>query len=285
MNRIFVCVDGSVYAEPCCRYASWLAQKTGAKVELIYVSSMWEYELPFLMDLGGSFGAAPYQAVTDQLEEVEEHKAKMVHEAAQKVFKQTGLAAERIKFHHETGTVVDCLNKFENEGASADLIILGKRGEGAEGARDHMGTTVERVVRATGKPTLVTNKEFLDIKRVVMAYDNGPVCQRALRWIGKSNEFADVELHVISVGQGHSDGVASDHIETAKSICQEQNHEAKFQVLSGDPEDEIASYVENVKADLLAIGAYGHSRIRELLIGSTTTDLLRRCHMPVLLFR
>ena len=33
------------------------------------------------------------------------------------------------------------------------------------------------------------------------------------------------------------------------------------------------------------MGAYGHSRIRHLLIGSTTTAMIRSCHIPVLCFR
>jgi nucleotide-binding universal stress UspA family protein len=33
------------------------------------------------------------------------------------------------------------------------------------------------------------------------------------------------------------------------------------------------------------MGAYGHSRIRTLIIGSTTTEVIRSCLIPVLLFR
>jgi len=36
---------------------------------------------------------------------------------------------------------------------------------------------------------------------------------------------------------------------------------------------------------LLVMGAYGHSRIRNLVIGSTTTEMLRICPVPVMLFR
>lgn len=37
--------------------------------------------------------------------------------------------------------------------------------------------------------------------------------------------------------------------------------------------------------DLLVMGAYGHSRIRNLIVGSTTTAMLRSCQIPVLLLR
>jgi nucleotide-binding universal stress UspA family protein len=37
--------------------------------------------------------------------------------------------------------------------------------------------------------------------------------------------------------------------------------------------------------DLLVMGAYGHGRIRSLVVGSTTTAMVRRCKIPVLMFR
>ncbi|MEO6054349.1 MAG: universal stress protein, partial [Chthoniobacterales bacterium] len=36
---------------------------------------------------------------------------------------------------------------------------------------------------------------------------------------------------------------------------------------------------------LLVMGAYGHSRIRQLMVGSTTTAMVRTCQVPVLMFR
>ncbi len=36
---------------------------------------------------------------------------------------------------------------------------------------------------------------------------------------------------------------------------------------------------------LLVMGAYGHSRVRQFILGSTTTHLIRTCHVPVMLFR
>ena len=56
-------------------------------------------------------------------------------------------------------------------------------------------------------------------------------------------------------------------------------------IIQGDVEKRIAGYVKKEGLDLLAMGAYGHSRIRYLLIGSTTTDMIRSCHIPVLCFR
>jgi nucleotide-binding universal stress UspA family protein len=47
----------------------------------------------------------------------------------------------------------------------------------------------------------------------------------------------------------------------------------------------IAREGERDDVDLLVMGAYGHSRMRSFLIGSTTSEIVRSCKRPVLLFR
>jgi nucleotide-binding universal stress UspA family protein len=43
--------------------------------------------------------------------------------------------------------------------------------------------------------------------------------------------------------------------------------------------------VDEAHCDLLVMGAYGHSCIRSLIIGSTTTAMIRACKVPVVLVR
>ncbi len=52
-----------------------------------------------------------------------------------------------------------------------------------------------------------------------------------------------------------------------------------------DADELIAAKIKDSSCDLLVMGAYGHSRIRRLILGSTTTELIRTCQVPVLLFR
>ena len=40
-----------------------------------------------------------------------------------------------------------------------------------------------------------------------------------------------------------------------------------------------------MNADLLVMGAYGHSLVREVLLGSTTRSVIARWHRPILLWR
>ena len=62
-------------------------------------------------------------------------------------------------------------------------------------------------------------------------------------------------------------------------------HTVQMRFVNGVPDKAIAEIVDNEGMNLLVMGAYGHSRIRSLVIGSTTTEMIRSCKVPVLLFR
>jgi len=285
MKKILVCTDGSNYAREACRYAAWLATKTKAKVEALYVSSLWDFELPFLLDLGASLGASPFTGVTGQLEEVEKKKAELLKDAVLHHLRNLGIEAGDNAFHHDTGMLVDCLDHYETGEDAADLIVLGKRGENADAARQHLGGNLERVVRAARKPCLVTNREFRTVKKAALAFDGSLSATKALDWFITETDLHGLELHVVSVDEGQRETDHSRDLDVAAGRLEQAGLPAQTHLLNGNVEDEIEAFTTGQDIDLLMMGAYGHSRIRELLIGSTTTDLIRRCKIPVMLFR
>jgi len=74
-------------------------------------------------------------------------------------------------------------------------------------------------------------------------------------------------------------------LEKAKQRALGGNVKANVEVLHGDPEEGILQLRETVGADLIVMGAYGHTRIRELILGSTTSHVIRKAAVPVLLVR
>ena len=53
----------------------------------------------------------------------------------------------------------------------------------------------------------------------------------------------------------------------------------------GNSVEGILKAAEREGCDLIVMGAYGHSRVRELFLGSTTDGILREAKSPVLLYR
>ena len=74
-------------------------------------------------------------------------------------------------------------------------------------------------------------------------------------------------------------------LENAAARLREMTSSVTTDTLVGMPEKVIAEQVAERHVELLLMGAYGHSRIRSLLIGSTTTEMLRACQIPVVLVR
>lgn len=57
------------------------------------------------------------------------------------------------------------------------------------------------------------------------------------------------------------------------------------ELLAGEADEVIIQQLNASQSDLLVMGAYGHSRIKHLLIGSTTSTLVRKASTPMLLLR
>ena len=282
MKNILICTDGSTYSEQACHYAAWLHAQTGAALSVLYVSDLRQFEIPAVADFSGSLGIQPFEGMVSQLHEVEEIKANFVKEHALETLKQAGVPAEAITFHHETGLLVDLISDYSDV---ADLILLGKRGENANFATEHLGSMLERVLRSVEVPTLVTNRTFKPVEKVAIAYDGGESCRKALDFLAGQAVVKKLELHLIVCVEGHKEDLATQRIEEAEARLHQAGLYPTCQVLTGEVETAIADYVEDGVIDVLVLGAYGHSRIREFLIGSTTTELLRRCRVPVLCFR
>jgi len=139
------------------------------------------------------------------------------------------------------------------------------------------------VVRSTNKLVLVASKVFQPIKKAIIAFDGGPSAIKAVNYIASSPSFTDIAYHLVSVGEASPDKIRN--LEGAAATLQAAGLQVSHEFVAGEPEEVISQKAEHDGFDLLVMGAYGHSRIRNMIIGSTTSQLLLQCEIPVLLFR
>ncbi|MGH7999071.1 MAG: universal stress protein [Brasilonema sp.] len=287
MKRILLCTDGSSFSEGSYHYAAWLAPRLSAAIEVLYVTDIRTQKVATTGDWSGSLGIDASKELLNKLVDLEHEKAKLNHHKAKLILQNaehffTANGVSNVKFTNHTGFLVDSLHEFE---VHADLIILGKRGENAEFASRHLGANLERVVRFSHKPCLVTSRNFQPIGKILLAYDDGKSCQKALQFLVESTAFKDMELHLLTVAKKQGDEGAMSQLQSAEVKARAGGFVPTCQILHGEPEQVIANYVEKQDINLLIMGAYGHNRIRHLIIGSTTAQMLRSSHIPVLLFR
>ncbi|MGY9105116.1 MAG: universal stress protein, partial [Alphaproteobacteria bacterium] len=164
---------------------------------------------------------------------------------------------------------------------AADLVVIGKRGESGNYSPGHLGSKVERVIRGSVRPVLIVPRIYMPITRVVVAFDGGSSALKALEHV-IGPQFDGMECHVVIV----CDNVAeSDRRAGVAQRALRNRPASKIVMFRGEVEERLIEHLRQGMGDLLVMGAYGHSRIRELIIGSTTTAMIRMAKVPVLLFR
>ncbi len=179
---------------------------------------------------------------------------------------------------HRHGGIVETIIERE---ADADLVVIGKRGASADFAKGHLGSKVERVVRQSVKPVLVANRAFKPVERAFIAFDGGQSARKAVSFVATSALFEGVEVHLVLVGS--NDGKNRDSVRWASEVLGDRCKRAE--IIGGDVDRALTADAQQIGADLLVMGAYGHTPLRTMIVGSTTTAMVSRLMLPVLLFR
>lgn len=284
MDRIITLIDGSAYSDSACDHAAWVSRKTGFGIDLLHVID----HRPGRSGPVNLSGNLTLGARSELLEKLTKHdeegarlareRGRLIVEAAKARLEGQGLTGIRTKLRN--GDLLEAVHEVEDE---ARVIIIGKRGEHADFAKLHLGSNLERVVRSAHRPVLVTSRAFREPRRATIAFDTGPSVAKAVDHIARGKLFAGMDIRLLHVGEATAELVAA--MEAACARLREAGYEAAFETLAGDPDAVFTQKAAEGEIEFLVMGAYGHSRLRNLIIGSTTTQLIRSCTVPVLLFR
>lgn len=287
MKTILVCTDGSSFAENIYRYGAWFSIRLNATINVLLVTDIRSQKVASTGNLSGSIGLGASEKLLNELVNLEHEKAKLNNQKARLILQKAAETLknegiEDFKLSSKAGFLVDCFHEFEK---NSDLIVLGKRGEAADFASGHLGANVDRIVRSSHKPCLVTPRDFKAIDRILVAYDGSLTGKKILQFLVENPFFKSLELHLLKVTKNDSYQRANARLSEGKERLQEAGFDPVCSVIEGESEKAIANYISQHDISLLLMGAYGHSRIRHLVIGSTTAQLLRSSNIPVLLFR
>jgi nucleotide-binding universal stress UspA family protein len=282
-NTLIALVDGSAYSESVCHHAAWIATRTGSKVKVYHV--MGRRSGPDTRDLSGAIRLGARSKLLAQLSELDAERAKLAQEHGRAILDDARAIIESageiaVETRLRQGDLVDTITAKEDTG---DMIVIGKRGEAAGLASEHLGSNLERIVRASRKPVFVANRAFREIGRVLVAFDGGPSSLKAVDHVARSPLLAGLGITLVFAGAETSQ--MRQALDNAAATLRAGGFEASIEIRAGEPEKVLAQMTAEGGHDLLVMGAYGHSRVRTLIIGSTTTEMIRSCRVPILLMR
>lgn len=284
MKRILACIDASSYASSVCELAAWAATRLSASVEILHVVQRKD-AVAARKDLSGAIGLGVKSELLEELTQIDEAEGKhaigdgrVLLAQAEKMLLAGGVSD--VNRLHRHGSVVDTIIERE---AEADLVVIGKRGATSEFASDQIGSRIERVVRASVKPVLIASRKIQTPGIAVVALDGSSAALKALDFVIASPLFTGMQLHLVAAGpKGTAD---KSWFVKAYSKVVDRSPSCIIHIADGAPQQVLGDYMSARRDAILVMGAYGHSALRTLIFGSTTTTMLRTVRAPVLLVR
>ncbi|MBZ9612923.1 universal stress protein [Rheinheimera maricola] len=282
-TKVLACIDASLYAEAVCDYAVWSANKLDVELSLLHVLDKAQHT--HTPDLSGSIGLGSQELLLQQLAELDEKHSKLALQRGRSILtaakaraEQAGVKAVDERLRH--GSLVDSLTELEPE---CRLMVLGKRGFSSADAHGHMGLHVERVIRSLNKPILLTQQRYTEPKRIMLAFDGSATAIKSVQMLAASPLGQGLPVHLVMAAAETEQ--TQQQIQQAADILRSAGFDTKTAIVAGEPEAVLNQYQQEQVIDLMVMGAYGHSRIRQFIVGSTTTAMICKAKCSLLILR
>lgn len=237
----------------------------------------------------GDYPVAPSPAVVAE----DESTARERDQLLAKAFAER-LAARHVTDHDWRYRTADLAGRqtadlIATEARAHDLVVLGRP---TATVRDHTSADTAAVVaQSSARPVLVlpaSATAVADVGRhVVLAWNGAREAQRAIDGaLPLLQDAESVNLVVIedkhALVSPHGEEPGADialylarhgvHVDVSQLACRRRS-----------VADTLCAHIADHGADMLCMGAYGHSRLREFVLGGTTYDMLRRLPVPTLI--
>ena len=262
-KRILVAVDGSLFSEQILPYVGWIKGKTGVELAVL--------------------------RVVDRDDEVASGQAAVDALAAA----LPAAAICRVKSGSVTETILE-------EAARVPGTLVAITSHGRSGIlRAILGSTALDVLRTGKAPIFVFRPQESDaqpgagaIERIVVPLDGGELSESMLPLAGELARWIGARVVVVSVfdpsaAESPPDIPVSDVMESsyvhaqATQLADRYGIGTGWEILHGDPEEAIPSFVRGLPNTMLAMATRGRSALQSALVGSVTAASLRVAGAPV----
>lgn len=237
--------------------------------------------LAFAFDLPrpASLRTLPDTAETDAERAARKAESTAALKRAESVFAAAGAVLEPVL---ETCLAAEAPDIFVGYGRLRDLVLLYRDAAASDTER----TLLTDILLEAGRPVLVApaGATAFSAKRILIAWDYSRAAARA---VADAMPFLvrAAEVRVVTVDDEGVSGPRADTVELARHLARRGIDITVDQTASGGRgiDAVLFDHAAAVGADLVVMGAYGHSRLRESLVGGVTRSVLEGAPLPVLM--
>jgi len=259
--------------DPAGEYAISVAEAFGAHVLGIAVS--YEPIIP-----GTVMGGIPSEIIESQRVESDK-KARTAVDRFEQAVKRAGISAETRTISASISGAADQIGRM---GRRFDLVIVGQP-ERQKSLPDEV--VDEGVLFESGRPVIFVpfiQKGGMKLDRIMVCWDGSRAATRAIAdALPLLQKAKQVEIVIVSDKPGKKDEIPG--ADLGQHLAR---HGLKVEVKritspEIDVPSTILSYAADSSADMIVMGGYGHSRLREFVLGGATRGLLESMTVPVLM--
>jgi nucleotide-binding universal stress UspA family protein len=181
-------------------------------------------------------------------------------------------------------TLAGAADAFGRIARRFDISVVAQAEPGALAPQELL---IEGALFESGRPMIVVpyiQKEPLKLDRVMVCWDSSRTAARA---IGDALPLLarakTVEVVIVTSARGHSDEIPG--ADLGEHLAHHGLTVEVKRIVSADLDvaNTLLSHAADTSADFMIMGGYGHSRLREFVLGGATRDILQSMTVPTLM--
>ncbi len=283
--QVLACIDGAALTESVCDYAAWIAQKVDAPLKLLHTINH-HHESAITSDFSGNIGLGTQEHLLEEITLLEQQQSKLkmqqgklILQAARDHVEKSGV--NDISTTQRHGNLIEAVIDLEND---IRLLVLGLRGQIHDKQENQIGAKLEAVIRALHRPLLIVNGSFKTPECIMLAYDGSAAADKAVDMVASSPLYQGLTCHLVCVNNNQE--TAAQLLEQASNKLKAANNIVVITAkLKGKADQELCAYQQANNIDLTVMGAFSHTRLHDMLLGSFTHKMLVNTKKPLLLLR
>lgn len=277
MNRVIACIDSSPCINAVAEAAAWIAQQT--KRELVLLQVLDYYPASYhLGEISGVIGFESNAMLLKELAELEQKQSELALDYSNNLLthiseliqEKYGITVKQIQ---EKG---DFLEQSFNIVHENDIALIGRVGERSAEKNKSLGSNVENFIRGAKCTVMTVGETFKPPTRFIFAYEDSPTCKEMMHRVAKSDLLRLLQCHLLYVG---------DHPEILNAPSQflkDAGVDVVVEYRYGDVAENILDYQQQHQIQLIVLGAYSRSKVKQFFLGSITTNIFRNSTVPLL---
>ena len=280
MKRVIACIDSSPCVNAVAEAAAWVAKQTNRELVLLQVLDYYPASY-HSGEISGVIGFESNAMLLKELAELEQKQSELALDYSNNLLDHISELIQQK--YNITATHIQEKGDFLEQSFQVlqeeDVVVIGRVGERSAELNKPIGSNVENFIRGAKCTVMTVGQSFKPPTRFIFAYEYSPTCVNMMKRVAQSDLLKLLQCHLLYVG---------DHPEVLNEPSQYLKNAGLDVVMEyryGDVAENILEYQAEHAIQLIVLGAFSQSKIRQFFLGSVTTGIFRNSLVPLLVVK